>query len=171
MAAASDFSSGLTRERLTELFDIDPVAGTVKWKSCPRPGLNGKDAGCLNCHGYVVIGIDGRIYRRGRLIWFYAHGTWPAVEVDHVNLVKSDDRIGKLREATFSQNLCNTPLYANNKSGTKGVDWRPKKRRWRARIAIGSKRICLGHYEILEDAVAIREAALTQYHGEFARAA
>lgn len=170
MAEPTDFSSGLTRDRLDELFDINVEAGTMKWKDSPRPGLNGKDAGCLS-HGYIVITIKRRVFRRSRLVWFYVHGKWPSVQVDHENLVKSDDRINNLRDATISQNLCNTPIYANNKSGCKGVDWRPKKQRWRARIAIGKKRVSLGHYEALEDAIAARQSVLAEYHGEFARAA
>jgi len=171
MALPNDFESGLTRDRLDELFDIDVEAGAMKWKACPRPGRDGMDAGCLTVHGYAQVKIDGRFYRRSRVIWFYGKGAWPSIEIDHRNLVKSDDRIDNLREATFSQNMFNTPIFSSNTSGCKGVDWRPDKKRWRARIMANGRTRSLGHYKSYEAAVAARNAAAEVEHGEFARAA
>lgn len=163
----------LTVERLSELFEIVPEAGSVVWKNPPRhhSDLLGKEAGTTNKYGYIQIRIDGRFYRRARLMWLYVHGVWPAVEVDHENLIKTDDRIGNLREATHSQNICNAPRYQNNTSGVKGIDWHIGKRRWRARIAVCGKRTTIGYYQSLDQAVAARDAVLSKYHGEFARAA
>lgn len=163
----------LTKERLDELFAIDAGRGSVIWKKPPlhHADLVGREAGTRSRYGYTQIRIDGRLYRRSRLIWFYVHGCWPAIEIDHENLAKADDRVDNLRDATHGQNMCNTPRYRNNRSGAKGIDWRPAKKRWRARIAIAGKRTSLGHYESLPDAIAAREAALVNHHGAFARAA
>ncbi len=51
----------------------------------------------------------------------------------------------------------------NNKSGTKGVCWRRKTGKWRARIGIFGKDIYLGEFENLEDAVNARKRAEEKY--------
>ncbi len=174
MALANDFDAGLAWERLNEILDIEPWSGLMFWKNVSSrraKALNGKEAGTLNCHGYVQIGIDGRNYRRSRLMWFYVHRVWPKEEVDHENLKKDDDRIANLREATYSQNMYNRPCPKNNSTGHKGVDWRPKKSRFRARITAEGKTITVGHFLTLRDAIVARETAQLKHHGEFARAA
>ena len=42
-------------------------------------------------------------------------------QIDHINGIKTDNRLCNLREATRSQNQVNTPVVKNNTSGFKGV--------------------------------------------------
>ena len=78
------------------------------------------------------------------------------------NIFKLDNRISNLREVTDSQNFQNVCLQANNTSGHKGVCWSAN--RWRASIGINKKKIYLGTFINLADAIAARKQAEDQLH-------
>jgi hypothetical protein len=74
-------------------------------------GTRGKTLGCLDSDGYIVLtlrpnGPTPRIVRAHRVIWESQHGPIPAgVQINHINGVKHDNRIGNLEMATASQNI------------------------------------------------------------------
>ncbi|MGU0171669.1 HNH endonuclease [Escherichia coli] len=43
--------------------------------------------------------------------------------VDHINMIRSDNRIVNLRAATRAQNGQNSKTRSDNASGVKGVSW------------------------------------------------
>lgn len=88
--------------------------------------------------------------------------------VDHVNGDKFDNRDENLRIATRSQNMMNTAVPSNNKSGFKGVNLDKRSGRWRAYITINKKQISLGYFETFESAVEARTKANEMYQGDFA---
>ena len=55
-------------------------------------------------------------------------------------------------------------LNSNNTSGVKGVYWNGRDNTWVARISVQGRRIYLGSYAKLDDAVAARKAAEDQYY-------
>ena len=87
--------------------------------------------------------------------------------IDHINGVKTDNRLCNLREATISQNNMNRGLQSNNSSGSTGVD-KIKNGRWRARINVNKKEIHLGYFIEKSDALKAFGDAQKKYHGEFA---
>ena len=95
-------------------------------------------------------------------------GRWPADQVDHINLIRSDNRWCNLREATQSENARNTRARHNNTSGVKGVNkYRDK---WHAKISFNGRRIHLGYFDTPEEAHAVYCRAAAKYHGVYARA-
>jgi hypothetical protein len=58
---------------------------------------------------------------------------------------------------------------SDSKTGVKGVGWRPDKQKYRARIVVDGKELCLGHFLTLEEARSVVQAARIKHHGEFAR--
>lgn len=71
----------------------------------------GRKAGYLMPSGYVILRVGGsrnRSYQAHRIAWLITYGRWPVAEIDHINGVKNDNRLENLREATTSQNNCNT---------------------------------------------------------------
>lgn len=62
-------------------------------------------------------------------------------------------------DGTCVEMLRTRTVRRNNTSGTPGVDWIAKKRRWRAAICFKGKRRYLGSFEKLEDAVKARKQA------------
>lgn len=91
--------------------------------------------------------------------------------VDHINGDQLDNRKENLRVCTHAQNLCNTKLYKNNKSGYKGVCWNKRKVAWTAQIYKNRKCFVLGSFDDPELAYAVYVAAADRIHGAFARAA
>jgi len=90
---------------------------------------------------------------------------------DHINRNRLDNRRENLRCARVGQNNINAGMRSNNTSGFRGVkfDRQPQRRkRWFARIHIGSKARSLGYFMTVEEAArAYDEAAKVEY-GEFA---
>ena len=160
----------LQQTRLVELINYDPLTGDFRWRHSTQATREGAIAGHLDAEGYRVIWIDGRSYRAHRLAFLYVLGRWPiTAHIDHWNLDRANNSWENIREATPSQNKCNTRALSTNTSGAKGVDLHPKNGLWRARISIRGVRYNLGCFATVEDAAdAYREAAV-RLHGEFAR--
>lgn len=151
----------LSLERVRELLDYDPVTGAFSWKP--------KAAGAVMTNGYVTISIDNQRVYAHRLAWFYAHGTWPTEQVDHINGKRSDNALGNLRLASQSQNACNGVLRTNNTSGYRGVSWDKRRQKWIARIVKDRKQRVLGHFASKEEAYYAYLKAARELHGEFAK--
>ena len=115
----------MTQEELHQLLDYNPETGEFFWKSCPAKKIKfGQKAGSIcKIHGYVLIGIKKKQYRAHRLAWLYVHGKWPYPEIDHINRVKTDNRIANLREADRSMNNLNRGTLVRKPLNMKGKVW------------------------------------------------
>lgn len=160
----------LTLDRLKQLLEYSSDNGVFVWlvNRRGRFARAGKVAGKLNDHGYIRIGIDGRIYLAHRLAWFYCHGEWPPGGLDHANGMPTDNRIANLRLATQSQNLANS--RARNLTRLKGAYYKPRYEMWISQIKYGGKSHHLGYFETAEAANAAYMAEATKAFGAFARA-
>jgi len=110
----------LTKKRLKELMRYEPDVGYFMWKVSYGNVKKYSHAGCLDKHGYVQIGVAGKVYRAHQLAFLYMEGYIPE-EVDHINRVRDDNRFSNLRAANRRINTKNQPLRCNNKSGFNGV--------------------------------------------------
>lgn len=89
-------------------------------------------------------------------------GRWPAEQIDHVNMDRSDNRWVNLREATNKQNMENRGRQSNNTSGIVGVSWSATRGKWVAGIKHHGRRKNLGYFTKIEDAAATRAAAVAR---------
>lgn len=161
----------VSQKRLRELLDYDNVSGIFTWRVTKSNKKSGEVAGSINRWGYIVIGIDRQIYNAHRLVWLYAHGELPSGHVDHINGIKTDNRIVNLRHVSCSENQHNqTRLSANNRSGFKGVSFYKPNGKWRAQIGLRGKRLYLGQYNTAEEAYSAYQAAKISYHPKGCRA-
>ena len=172
----------LTQARLKEVVHYDPDIGVFTWLTrVVREEWNrtdrswngryaGKRAGSLSVHlGYRILGIDDHAQYEHRLAWLYMTGEWPAEYIDHINLIKSDNRWGNLRAASRSQNKANVPLGLKNTSGYKGVCYSPRHEKWKAQIQVDRRNRHLGLFNTPEDAHAAYCFAAKSHFGEFSR--
>lgn len=149
----------LSLDRLKEVLEYHAETGAFTWKVSHPRAAAGQIAGAKDHYGYVVIRIDGHLYKAHRLAWLYVYGEWPKKGLDHINRKKDDNRIDNLRLADQSLNMHNVDARCNSKSGVSGVVWRKDRNKWRASIRIGYKNIWLGSYTAKEDAIAARRKA------------
>lgn len=87
---------------------------------------------------------------------------------DHINQKTLDNRRGNLRVVSNQQNMHNVSVYANNKSGCKGVSWNKSHRKWISKIMINGKYISLGDFDTPEQAYFAYCQAAIELQGEFA---
>ncbi len=111
----------------------------------------GSVAGGFDALGYIAINISGKKYKAHRLAWFYIHGEWPKDKIDHINCIRSDNKIKNLRESTQQENCFNSCKRKNNKTGYKGVVL-TKTGKYKACATLNYKNINLGYYENAKDA-------------------
>ena len=74
------------------------------------------------------------------------------IQIDHVNRKPFDNRKENLNIVTSRENAQNKGIYKNNTSSYSGVGLRPNGK-WQARIQIDGRRISLGCYDNIEDAI------------------
>jgi hypothetical protein len=122
-----------------------------------------------NGKGYRTGQVLGKSLKAHRVIWAIAHGQWPAEEIDHVNGVRSDNRLVNLREATSSENGWNTSSYSNNTSGFKGVSWDRKNHKWVANIRHLGKQWRIGSFSSALEAHKAYQAEALSLRREFTR--
>lgn len=156
----------LTAEKLRDVMDYEPDTGTLRWRvSLSSRGPVGSKAGVVHRSGYVFVGIDGKKYLAHRLAWLHVHGRWPEKDIDHINGVKTDNRIANLRDVGASVNMQNVRrARADNKSGLLGVRWSQKAKKWGASIGLDGEYKWLGFHSTPEEAHAAYVEAKRRLH-------
>lgn len=167
----TDHTRGLTQEYLRSILSYDRDSGVFVWLKNQGKAHRGDVAGKPHPHGYILIGIRGYHYLAHRLAWFYVYDEWPTEELDHKNLVKSDNWIDNLRKATKAQNMWNTDVSRRNTSGYKGVRLDPRDGWYYVRIVASGKSHSFGRYSTAEEAFEAHKIAAKKLAGEFARTA
>lgn len=157
---------------LPEFLKYNPGTGILTWaveRQPQRPA--GSIAGSVGCDGYIQVCISSQRYKAHRIAWAMHHGEWPTSIIDHINGVKTDNRIDNLRTASHSQNLSNFGVPSHNKTGIKGVSWDRTNNKWRSCISVNGKTINLGRFSSIDEAARAYAAAQQRFKGEFGRVA
>lgn len=149
----------LTHERLLELLTYEASTGHfIRNVTTSSKSVVGSRAGTRVTGGYRQINFSGKRVLEHRLAWFYANGTWPPCEVDHINGDRSDNRLANLRLATHQQNNWNRTANGASRQGTK----------WRAYITTNDGRFKhLGRFDTEEEAQQVRARAAMSLRGDF----
>ena len=157
--------TSLSANELREKLAYDALTGIFTWKKrASSRVLAGAVAGSFEkCSGYIVLKINGCLYKAHRLAWLYVNGKWPEQLIDHINGQKSDNRICNLRDVSHKGNLCNqTRPHKNGSSGFLGVTCTGKK--YVAQIRINGELQKLGTFESGEIAYAAYVEAKRKFH-------
>ena len=155
----------ITQTELKRLFNYNAQTGLfirrIDHSSRARAGdVVGTPAGS----GYLNVCINYRKYIVHRLVWLYVYGHFPPHDIDHINRVKTDNRLANLRSVTRSENQHNLATKQSNTSGFTGVRRSPTPGKWCARITIKSEEIALGTYASAELANAAYQTAKRLHH-------
>jgi len=147
-------------------YDIDLKC--LIWLKDKGTAKNGDIAGTNIGRGYKQVKFNGKSYLQHRIIFYLSYGYLPEY-IDHIDGNTSNNSPSNLRAATHSQNMMNRKTQSNCKSGRVGVDYMKNDNRWRAQIHKDGKKIYLGVYKTIIDAVIVRIKAEEKYHGKFSR--
>lgn len=141
-------------QKVRELFDYDQDTGELIWRyHRSRKCRAGSRVKHLSKSGYIKVHIDKKLYRAHRLIWLWNYGYMPEHDIDHINNIRSDNRLLNLRETSRSCNLYNK-IKGDRITGVYQF-----KDNFDAKIFISGKNIHLGRFNDLTEAVAHRLAA------------
>ena len=126
----------------------DPETGMFKWlnvTNCNGSKKSGWFAGSFDNKGYYKIGVLGKDYSAHRLAWYLMKGSFPEKQIDHINGVRTDNRIVNLREVTNAQNQ-------QNIKKARGTSFNKHSKKWEAGIGYKGSRIYLGLFDTEEEA-------------------
>ena len=113
---------------------------------------------------YIIIRYQDKIYAAHRIIWEMFYGEIPSgMQIDHKDGNGLNNSIDNLRLVSLGENLKNKSKYTNNTSGCAGVSWHKTHKKWVAYISDAGKRINLGYFKSLDDAIAVRREAEKTY--------
>lgn len=142
----------------SRLFAYEAGTGLIRWRVSTNLRIRvGDAAGCVDGHGYVriTIALDGarrRSLAAHRVAWLLAHGAWPAGEIDHINGVKTYNRLANLRDVSRSANGMNRVRADRDSStGLLGAS-RHKSGKFLAQIRQGGQYRYLGLHATPEEA-------------------
>lgn len=160
----------ISKAIINACFTYDKITGFLYWKHRGTGHLVGARAGCVDPNGYIKISFRGKAHKAHRLIWLMHYGYLPdfskKLVIDHINRIKTDNRLENLREVTISQNIINSALTEktkNNTSGLTGVYWNKIPSKWAASISIQGKSKYLGLFGSFFDACCARKSAEIKY--------
>ena len=161
----------ITPHELAQLLAYNPDTGLLTWLQRDRKWCindrdharwNSRHAGkealtCVGKLGYKSGHVLSRIVKAHHAAWALYYGEWPSGVIDHIDHDKTNNRISNLRVVSQAENNKNSSKRLDNSSGVTGVS--PRDGKWRARINVNGKRVNLGTFACIDDAIAARKNA------------
>lgn len=176
-------------DMLRELLRLDADTGLLFWKarephhfvSTERRSAratcgnwNARHAGkeaffTVDAFGYKRGVVGNRQLSAARVVFAIHHGHWPKLHIDHINGIKTDNRPRNLRDVSRHVNMRNRAISVNSSTGVHGVSFYAGK--YDAYITDGGKKLNLGRFPTIEQAIHARKAAEVKlgYHPNHGR--
>lgn len=173
MSNPNDFEIMREKEAATDvdlmksLLRYDRKTGRIYWRvSNGSRAPKGSEAGTKKRSRnriYRSLFFRGRFYQSHRVAWLLFYGSWPDGQIDHIDHDALNNRIRNLRIVSTVDQQRNLSLKRNNTSGFNGVYWASRDKRWYAEIMVNWKKIHLGGFLELSDAIKARRKANIKY--------
>jgi hypothetical protein len=89
--------------------------------------------GASHDSGYIVLHVKRKHFRAHRIVWLFAHGSFPDATLDHIDNDRHNNAISNLRLADYSKNAANKLKTKKRKTTStyKGVHYRKDNKKWR----------------------------------------
>jgi hypothetical protein len=142
--------------------DIKYFTLTRAWKAWNTQYAN-TEAGSKKSDGYLKVQIFKKQHLAHRVAWAIYYGKYPDGHIDHINGNRSDNRIKNLRDVTIQENARNQKISKINASGHSGIHYYKAGGSWAAYIYCDKKKIHLGYFDKVDDAIAARKQAEKKY--------
>lgn len=155
-----------TQADLRDRFLYDADTGLFTWRVQRWRRKQGDVAGAVDSKGHIQISVAGRLFGAHRLAWVYVYGPDVPRILDHINGIKTDNRICNLRPADNfinAQNIRSAPS-SNVNSRLLGVTRVTRSESWQARITANGCQRYLGTFPTKEEAHAAYVAAKRELH-------
>lgn len=152
----------LTQGKQTEVDDdLYDWLNQWKWYYKKQPDGNG---------GYACRTLNARIGNRNKTLRMHNMilPPSPGYLTDHEDTNKLNNQRSNLRYCNRAENTRNGPARVNNTSGHKGIYWHKRDKAWRVQLTVDYKKIFIGNYQNIEEAVRSRDTAYSKHHGKFA---
>ena len=133
-------------DRATIDLEYVDVVKDIKWYKGADGYVKNKKLGML--HRYLLSASESQV-------------------VDHIDRNKLNNRISNLRYCSTAENQMNRSIHKNNSTGLRGIRKTPSNK-YRVDIGVNNKKIYIGIFESLQDAIAARQQAEIDYFGDFA---
>lgn len=77
--------------------------------------------GSYDKDGYLILKVKTKQFKAHRIVWLLNYGKFPETELDHINRIRSDNRIENLRESNREQQSENRDIEPNKDTGEIGI--------------------------------------------------
>jgi len=155
-----------SQQYLKEILYYNKQFGIFVWKSDGQGKRKaGNIAGYKKSTGYTSIKVNGIAYSAHRLVFLYVFGAFPPECTDHINGIRSDNRLTNLRAVSNKENHRN--LNRLSKSGILGVCFKEARSNWVVKISTKY----IGSYSDFFEACCARKSAELEekYHENHGR--
>ena len=136
----------MTKKGEREEITIDFILGKIYRK---KEDGTLKEVGCKEKYGYLRFYFEGKKISNHRYIYEQYHNVKLKLneQIDHINMIKDDNRIDNLRIVNNSQNNQNKKKQKNCSSKFKGVCFDKNVKKWKSQIKINGKVKHLGYFD------------------------
>lgn len=140
-------------EYLRENFEYNPRTGYI-FRLKKIKGFDGKEIvggkhvlSGVNSKGYMIAKVLGKTYPLHQIAWYMHYGSMPLrpMEIDHINRIKTDNRICNLRAAT--KRINNKNKLFKPRYGELGITWRKDVNRFVVKRRVNNKTVHGGFFE------------------------
>lgn len=122
----------------------------------------GKPPGIKVVNGYAKVKVDGKYYRRGRIVLSLNLGRdiEEGLTCDHIDRNRLNDHPDNLREASVQEQVQNSIGYSHDPA--KYVRYEEDRKKWAAFAKKDNKKYRIGRYSTKEQALEARRAYLEE---------
>lgn len=109
---------------LTYLYGYDSENGGFTWvnRRTPRQPKPGARVGGSDGRGYLMCLLLGHKFKVHQLVWLWHHKELSTSPLDHVNGIRTDNRIENLRQCSDLENLQNLAKVKSVSTGVRARD-------------------------------------------------